>query len=553
MSEQLPLFPAPGDSKGRTGLKLTKLGMGELVVVHTPYFKDAIDRHNKLLTALDTDTDLTPGARVLLLLPANEGVLCLNRLRAATSRAARVYKSSEEKFLEFSLEGGWLDRRTLSHQTANAIANNAGPGVSLTDWRRATEFLGHFYSDLKSCNVWEVFLADAQAWWSQHVPGPLFVHMIGCGHFQLLDRAALARKATGLPQKSILKERASDCDDDVTKLHATSHYSDDLALFDELINFTGQVARDKPAKAVGRNRILEKAQQLTPAAQAAGRGQLIALGGVKHALKAGGVRGDLWAPITVYEYLRQGVKDLAIVLMKPSVDSMEGEDFHREYARLLANVKVSQRKKLEAFLLAFHRFLVIAGFDPLPRALSGKLEPLPPMAAVVTEVELSLALLYISRVAPDERVQLQARLGLLIGYWIPMRTIELWCLRVVDVHIRVPMFMVIYPRQRDGVDKTDALRRQEDVEPIPSTELKTALIDMVNLRRGAPDYADDEDFLFGRPGYAEERHELHATTQLMNDALRWATGNPDASYYDLRHTVFSRRAEPSLLGAINGD
>jgi hypothetical protein len=61
------------------------------------------------------------------------------------------------------------------------------------------------------------------------------------------------------------------------------------------------------------------------------------------------------------------------------------------------------------------------------------------------------------------------------------------------------MFLTIYPRERDGVGKTEAMRRQEDVEPIASPILKSLLIDMLNERQ-IKDFAASEDYLLGRPG-----------------------------------------------------
>jgi len=136
-----------------------------------------------------------------------------------------------------------------------------------------------------------------------------------------------------------------------------------------------------------------------------------------------------------------------------------------------------------------------------------------------------------------------------LGYWIPLRTIELWCIRISDVHISNPMFITVYTRQRDGGGKVKSLRRQEDVS---DTQLKQLLLDMVELRQNEDD-ADNEDFLMGQPQKPGERHEQVLTARLMNDALKWATGDAAASYYDLRHTVFSARARKVLEEAAHGN
>ena len=534
------------------GLKVTDLGLNGLVVEPTEHFSAAVSRHQNLLNQIDLVFDLAAGPKLLILLVTNEFILNLSRLQSAVQMGAQTYRDTEAHYIEFSFGNGWRDRRQLSDQTVGAIELNRGCVVSRVDWKVAADFIGVTRRELSPSQRWTSFLDDAQCWWFQHLPGPLFMHALGLSRFQMLPRHALARVSTGLPKRPTTN--LLDPADSVTATLVESTFKSgrELKLFDELIAFAGKVARDKPSKSKGRELVLEKIQLLIPVASSAGRGQLIVLGGIKHALSTGGTRGGLWAPITVYEYLRQGLKELAEVFCAGKLDEMDGAQFHAEYIKILAGIKASQRSKFEAFLLAFHRFLVICGFDPLPRSLSVRQDHLPPMASVVTQCELDLALQYINEVAPNERVALQGRLGLMLAYWVPIRTVELWCLRVGDVSVEAPMFMTIYPRGRDGVGKTPSLRRHEDLQPIDSPLLKALLIDMVGERR-VKDFADSEDFLLGRPGYPDERYELLLTNKLMNDALRWATGDEEARFYSLRHVAISRRASSTLLEAINGD
>jgi hypothetical protein len=75
---------------------------------------------------------------------------------------------------------------------------------------------------------------------------------------------------------------------------------------------------------------------------------------------------------------------------------------------------------------------------------------------------------------------------------------------------------------------------------------------MVELRQNEDD-ADDEDYLLGQPHQPGMRHEQVSTAKLMNDALKWATGDATASYYDLRHTAFSTRGRKVLEEAAHGN
>ena len=533
------------------GLIFTSAGISGVSYQPTEHFELFVSQHERVTSLIGAEKCLTIGARLLLLLPMNEIILSLGRLQAATGDSSVVYADNNgELFLEFMLAHGWRDRRILSPQTADVVRLNRSCRVVPRDWIMAAAFLRA--NGLPKTHEWEAYLEGAKCWWARHLPGPLFGHATGVALFQPLPRAALARVATGFAQRSSDIELTGDEAEDVNRVQACFKQSPDLAIFDELIAFCGRVASDKQDKAVGRERIVQKILTLIPSAAKAGRGQLILLCGIKHAIQAGGVSGASWAPVTIYSYLLQDIKSLASELVRQQLDALSGEDFHVMYCKLLSAIQDSQRPKLEAFLSAFHRFLVICGFDPLPRTLSGGRHLLPPLAAIVTAIELNYAVDFVRQVAPEPRVALQATVGLLLGYWIPLRTVELWCIRIEDVHIEPPMFLSVYPRQRDGSDKSEAVRRQEDLDDIESTEMKTSLIDLMNLRR-RKDIADDKDLLLGRPGYPNERYEQLLTTQLMNDALRWATGDRRASFYDLRHAVFSRRAERALLESLNGE
>jgi len=539
--------PVPADFP--PGIKITDRGLQGRVIELTQDHLAAVRRHAQVITFVDACNDGLAGGKLILLLVINEQILDYRNLCAATSNKSSVYCNGEDHYIEFECEGGWRDRRKISHQTAAVIELNKGSHVSTDDWRWATKTLRAIHPPRSPFLTWRGFLSDAQCWWYPHCPGPIFDHAIGIAPFQLLPRAALARLASGEPQCASTSVSIVGGEDGVALIQTTFSQTDDTSIFDQLKVFIGQVARSKIARDTGRDRILERIQQQLPIAAAAGRMQVIALAAIQHAIKEGGVRGELWAPVTIYEYVRQGVSELVRIFRERDLDSLEGDDFHAIYVVLLQAIKASQRSKFEAFLLVFHRYLVICGFDHLPRALSGKKELLPPVAAVVWKHELDLALTYIEAVAPTPRVALQAKLGLVLGYWIPLRTIELWCIRMCDVHTKNPMFIAIYPRQRDGGGKVKSLRRQEDNL---DTQLKQLLLDMVNLRQNDDD-ADDEDYLLGQPRQPEKRHEQVLTAQLMNDALKWATGDTTGSYYDLRHTAFSMRARNVLEEASHGD
>ncbi|MFH7042293.1 hypothetical protein ABT392_08240 [Paucibacter sp. JuS9] len=528
-----------------SGLIISDLGLDGLIVETTAGYAAAQARHEVTLAWIDDQRDALAGGLLLLQLVSNEAILSVAGLKQATSPAASVYADDEEVYVEWTDSAGWRDRRILSNHTATTVAANGGLAVDQAGWKWAANVLRVLHPGRAPNEAWYGFISDAQAWWFQRMTGPLFAHAVRRRPFQTLPRAALARIATGRPAiTGVVTEPTAD----LALIQATRTWSTRTATLKGLVTYVGQVARSKGPKHQGRLNILEYVALAMPVAAKEGRVQVTVLGAIRHALLAGGVRGSNWAPITLYEYLRQGLGTLVEKLLEVGTDELDGEQWRALYEQAMSDVRSSQRAKFAAFLEVFHRFLTIAGADPLPGSLSGVGAPLPPAASVISPLELQLAFQFIETNAPTPRIRLQAQLGIVLGNWIPLRTVELWCIRLGDVHESEPVHLSIFVRVRDGGGKSKSHRRQEDIEDPLLTRL---LIDLKRLRCDV-DFAGDEDVLLGEPGHPDVRHEELVTTELMNAALRWATGDGECSYYDLRHTVFSRRAEPILGGQTAG-
>lgn len=523
------------------GLIVADLGFQGLVFETTCTHQMAVQRHEQALQTIVARTDAPIGALLLVMLVHQEMVLTLGGLKTAVSTNARTYGANETRYLEWPVGRGWIDRRELTHITAEVIERNRGVRVLPSDWHWLSGTLYGLHPERPKQHAISDWIADAQAYWVNRATGPIFGHAIRLRPFQLIPRPSLARKYSKMPQ--LPGSESTDIDPaELMYAQTVRRYSKTTSTLQDLVFYVGEVGRSKRAKNVGLDLITDRINTALPIAAEEGRVQVIILGAIKHAIKAGGMRGELLAPGTVYEYLRQGITSLADAMLAVDVDQLDGWKWMVLYKRIVDGIRESQRAKFSAFLEVFHRFLTIAGFDPLPHSLSGRSLAGPPDATVVWEHELQRALEYVEAAGPTARIRLQAQLGLQMGYRVPMRTSELWCVRVGDVGLNGAVVVTIYPRVRDGSGKTVSLRREEEVHDIG---LQTLLIDMVNARRNV-DYSSDEDHLFGEPGKPGHCHEESATNELMNAALRWATGDARASFYDLRHTVFSRRALPIL-------
>jgi integrase len=429
----------------------------------------------------------------------------------------------------------------VSDRTAQLALLNRGFVVRPADSNRAIAALRCIHAQSTAMSL-ETFLGDCQAWWYPRTGHPLFAHALGLRPFELLPRACLARLVSGNPQAPSAQTRV-EIDDDLGTYLVLGRGDGKTDTFDELLAFARDVAGDNGSKDDGRRKVIDRISLLLPSAAREGLAQVLVLAGTRHALRAGGIRGTLWAPTTTADYLGAGMKRLLSILILTDPNQMDSAQWHAAYSEVLALVSESARTKFGAYLQVFHRFLTLLGMEPLSQPLPGSSRMMLPAATVVWEHELERAIDYVMALAPSERMGLQAQAVLRLGYHVPMRTAEFLCLRVGDVSCASGVSVVIYPRRRDGVGKSFSVRRVEDIDDF---DLRRVLIQMVRLRRA--DGAESEDVLLGHPGPGEVRHEPGATMALVNKALRWATGDRGASVYDLRHACFSRRAALVLGG-----
>lgn len=533
------------DSANRA-LRIHDEGQRGVSIEPGPDYQPAQQRHERVLQMLDDPAEcerlgLTPGALTKLSLATNDLILTNESLEAATSRSATAYCHTDKVFVEWLTPAGGLDRRQVSDRTVQVARVNGGFVVSPADSSRAIAALRNIHPQSREMSL-ETFLGDCQAWWFPRSNHPLFAHSLGLRAFELLPRASLARLFSGKPQAASATSRA-EIDDDLGSYLILDQCGGGTKSFEELVAHARDVAADRESKDDGRRKVIERINLLLPTAAREGPAQLLVLAGTRHALHSGGVRGKLWAPVTIADYLGAGMRQLLQILIAADPYGMDGDQWHAAYCAVLLPASESARTKFAAFLRAFHRFLVVLGVEPLSRPLPGTSCVMLPAAAVVWEHELTRAIDYVVALAPTERLGLQARAILRLGYHVPMRTAEFWCLRVGDVSCGSGVSVVIYPRRRDGIGKSISVRRVEDIDDL---ELRRVLIELVRLRRS--DGAEGEDVLLGHPGPAEIRHEPGATMALANEALRWSTGDRGASVYDLRHACFSRRAALVLGG-----
>ncbi|MCV2356533.1 hypothetical protein LNV09_20525 [Paucibacter sp. B2R-40] len=528
------------------GLVCSDLGVRGLIIETVePAYSKALARHGELHAFVERATSLSPGAR-LLLTSIIEGIaLHRSTLEALTAvGSAKTYLCGKVMEVELPMGGGWRDRRQLPRPVIDEIRRNRGCVVSSSVWREAEAAIAQLPCYSAMTGALDSAIADAQAAWYRRLPGPLFVHVTRLRPFQVLDRAARARTVSKRPQANV-QAKAQAGVAAVRRAYETCFtQSADLSVLHALVRDFGRIARAKGSKAAGVEGLMELVLAASPVALRAGRAQMLVVGGLASVLTHGGVRGNGLAPVSVYEYSRQHILGLATDLAKAGVDSRSGEDWLSAYRGMLNQVLPSQKGKLASFLEAFHQFLVLVGMERLPASIQGRRFSPPPAAATVTDHELMVALAFVREHGETRDVAAQAAIALLLGFEIELRTYELWCIRMVDVQLDRPPYLVVYPRLRDGTGKTPSMRRQVDL----AHPLLIKLLVVFKQKRLTIHHAvDDEDLFFGEPGAPDQRHAQEKTMRLVNAALAWSTGDRVASFYDLRHAVFSRKAEKLMM------
>jgi hypothetical protein len=482
-----------------------------------------------------------------LCLVVEEAVLSREAHQALLSGEVSVCLVGDEVWLDFKLKGGWIDRRILAQRSSDALDKNRGAYFSKADLQRVATVLKSALPYVSSDQRVAYFLLCGQIYWQSIMPGVLFAHTTGAQRFQLLDWHTLWRGYT--QGYSLIGRQQSASRQPPTWRQPEGLTEAKSCLL--VLRGLKAVLRQHASRQDGRRKIIQLLQDVFPVAVQEGWGPSMALIALEEVIEYGGASGRLLAPITISHYCYPTLRPFVELLSKNG--PTEGKTYLEGYLQIVAATHKNQQPKVASLLTALHDRLVIRGEPPLPRSLGFDLPSQPPHACVVWPHEVDLAQEHLKQRGCDERVRKQALLILKLGLHIPLRTNEFFSIRVVDVCPSGNAYLVVYPRGRDGVHKNKAGRMQHD---LACPELMRELVEFKQGRRleeFLPNEAEDLDsYFFGKPGLSGP-YKAAETTQVLNDALKWATGNSQASVYDLRHTVISNRAKDVFVAHNNTD
>lgn len=529
---------------GRSGLAVVGTTTGDFLVQSTEI---ALQRRQQLENLRRRwergDRPESAGGRLIISLALHDAVLDRHHV-AAIGRNGQTWTDQMVVALEWILPNGWRDRRYLSSDSAACVKQNGGVRLGQPHWSDAAAYLR---SDPTLAAPVIVSLFDAAtAFWHHNLPGVLFCHCARLAPLQPLTSAAHARRASGLPLVSGPTDPRESLRSSIELgLQMARHASSRLECAHRIRSIFKKTALRSSDHQV-RQQWIAGLIALFDEACAHGRAQALVVAGTLHVVNEGGIRGGLLKPRSLAAYVGDTVERLlkSMLAHGGDPDGYTAAVWRQIYVATVEQANASARPKVAAFLLAFHRMLLGRGAEPLTLSFARPEHLEPPNARIIFDVEIERALAYIRRPEVAQRIGLQAELMLLIGKVVAIRTSEVFTLRLEDVIEGSGGVCVlsVAPRRTDGTSKSPSVRRQVEIHDL---EVNSRLLTF--WRRRAGEDASPADFLFGEPRSPGTRFAERDTTELVQQAIKSATGDQTASFYCLRHRVLSEQAQAVLL------
>jgi hypothetical protein len=350
-----------------------------------------------------------------------------------------------------------------------------------------------------------------------------------------------------LPDHSLWRRETKGCADIVLNTTKVDSYSEihvqtlSTNSAELVVKGFSRIVSSKVSKLVARSKMIEQTDDLIPLAKLEGRAQTIGLTALAEVLKFGGVRGDILSPVSIAQYT--STIFLKFVGQLITLDGAEeASSFEVAYQKIIKTCIPTQQGKAAALLQALHNRLILRGAPPLNHPISTKTPQIIPAAAVIWPHELELAKEYVLKSGAENRVKKQALLCLQLGSEIPLRSYDYFSFRLRDILRDGASEVVVAPTRSADKDKSiHAHMRHEISNPDCITSLQE-FKQMRLIEEELPDGSQNLEIpMFSKPGQRGV-YKQWETMVLINAGLKWATGNPTASLYDLRHTVISTRA-----------
>jgi integrase len=198
-------------------------------------------------------------------------------------------------------------------------------------------------------------------------------------------------------------------------------------------------------------------------------------------------------------------------------------------------------------LLSFHRFLVLQfGIEPVANVFSGGSEAAVPSANVLWPHEREKAFALIPDFTSDTRLQKMLSGLFAFGSGRPVRIGELpgmrWrCINSKNGKLRVDFS----PSRGQHKGKSKAAARPLDYTDSPT---RSHIEEWLKYRE-RDGIENDDELVFGDPNRPGRCYRLGLCLRLVNQILKEATGDLNASFHMLRHTVICDELRADLVNA----
>ena len=463
-------------------------------------------------------------------------------LAGALAGLAGLYTWKNHLCLDWQDADGRQQRRYLSLLTQAALASGLPAKIDATETLAAIDtLLADFYPTHPGRYTLDLLLADARAWFREHLPDPLYAHVAGLVRMSSLPRTVLAREES---------RQALMADDPPGELPirpegfqvALGAYLSSCGhdhgnwLIAEL---TRICRRDKSlGNAQDRKRMLEGCLALAQRADDAGPISALILAWAIDLLESGTRRKAQIRAVSAGKYIGSAADRLLAAFRGRNIESVHAEQFVNIYRQLLDGLSSSQARTLASALSSWHFFLSTwFEVEPLNQSLHKWLPKTSPKANLLWPHEVDRIRSWLAEEGMELRLAHQLRVAFEILAAIRIRASELLNLRLQNISTDANAAHVeIATAARDGGLKSEAARRVQT-----TTDPATVAILRDWIGKRLEDGAYPSDYLFGDPYRPEKKYRSGQLYVALNRVLKAVTGDMNVASHALSHTHVSLR------------
>ena len=390
----------------------------------------------------------------------------------------------------------------------------------------------------------EEMWADSLCWHLIHLPMALWGHLSGLQSLSALPRMAWARLATGkIAQERPMESVGSNVLPEALDAANTSGAADTDASAMNALDATMKITSSM-SDAAQRRTWVETLGLKIDMARRCGPVSCMVMAWVLDMAESGTPFKTDAAAATIQQYARSIMWQLwkAFSAQKTAPSDMTVPEFSELYGTILAPMKRDARATAAKALGSWHKFLVnFQEAPPIRNALVHDLQETPVDAQMIWPHELNRAAMIFKSHEGDERLINGAQVLFHVASNGPFREDELARLRLANVIVHAGAVDIeITSSQLHGGLKSPSGQRVVRIASPQACQIISAW-----KRRRILENASGSDLLFGDP-VRRDAYRRHAMIQLVNNALKQATGDRGSSLHGLRHSVVSEAADGLL-------